>query len=52
MKATYVKSGDNYLPAIRYSDNHTELLYGPPLATIKAARKYVELEIRDRWKRK
>ena len=48
MKATYVKSGDNYLPAIRYNDKHVELLYGSPLATIKAAKKYAELEIQSR----
>jgi hypothetical protein len=48
MKATYVKSGDNYLPAIRHKDTRVERLYGPPLATVKAARHYARLEILKR----
>ena len=46
MKATYVKSGINYLPAIKstYSGN-VKVLYGDRLATVFAAKKYAQIEI-------
>ena len=46
MKATYVKSGSNYLPAIKstYSGN-VKVLYGDQLATVAAAKKYAQIEI-------
>ena len=46
MKATFVKSGLDYLPAIKcaYSGN-VKVLYGDRLATAATARKYAQLEI-------
>lgn len=46
MKATYVKSGSNYLPAIKssYSGN-VKVLYGPQVATVATAKKYAQIEI-------
>jgi hypothetical protein len=46
MKATFVKSGFNYLPAIKssYSGN-VKVLYGDQLATVAAAKKYAQIEI-------
>ncbi len=46
MKATYVKSGINYLPAIKssYSGN-VKVLFGPQLATVATAKKYAQIEI-------
>ena len=46
MKATYVKSGTDYLPAIKcsYSGN-VKVLYGNKLATIATAKKYAQIEI-------
>ena len=46
MKSTYVKSGSNYLPAIKsaYSGN-VKVLYGDRLATVAAAKKYAQIEI-------
>ena len=45
MKASYVKSGTDYLPAIRYRDNNAQVLYGDRLPTIAAAKKYAQIEI-------
>jgi len=45
MKATYIKSGLNFMPAIKYADNNVQIIYGPPLATITAAKKYAQIEI-------
>lgn len=46
MKATYIKSGMNYLPAIKcsYSGN-VRVLYGDCLATATIAKKYAQIEI-------
>jgi hypothetical protein len=44
MKATYVKSGSNYLPAIN-KNRMISVLYGDPLATISDAKKYAQIEI-------
>ena len=46
MKATYVKSGINYLPAIKsiYSGN-VKVLYGDALPSVTAAKKYAQIEI-------
>ena len=46
MKATFVKSGFDYLPAIKcsYSGN-VKVLYGDRLATAATARKYAQIEI-------
>ena len=46
MKPTFVKTGINYLPAIKstYSGN-VKVLYGDILATAKAAKKYAQIEI-------
>lgn len=46
MKATYIKSGSNYLPAIKstYSGN-VKVLYGPQVATVATAKKYAQIEI-------
>jgi hypothetical protein len=49
MKATFVKSGMNYIPAIKcsYSGN-VKVLYGDALATAAAAKKYAQIEINRR----
>ena len=46
MKATFVKSGFNYLPAIKcsYSGN-VKVLHGDRLATAATAKKYAQIEI-------
>jgi hypothetical protein len=46
MKATYKKSGMNYMPAIKssYSGN-VKVLYGDVLPTIQLAKKYAQIEI-------
>ena len=46
MKATFVKSGFNYLPAIKssYSGN-IRVLHGDKLATAATAKKYAQIEI-------
>lgn len=46
MKATFVRSGIDYLPAIKstYSGN-IKVLYGDRLATAAAAKKYAQIEI-------
>ena len=46
MKATYVKSGSNYLPAIKssYSGN-VKVLFGPQVETVATAKKYAQIEI-------
>jgi len=46
MKATFVKSGNDYLPAIKdtYSGN-VKVLYGDRLATAATAKKYAQIEI-------
>ena len=46
MKATFVKIGFNYLPAIKssYSGN-VKVLYGDVLATAATAKKYAQIEI-------
>ncbi len=46
MKATYVKSGINYLSAIKcsYSGN-VKVLYGDVFATVKHAKKFAQIEI-------
>ena len=46
MKATYVKSGSNYLPAIKstYSGN-LKVLFGSQVATVATAKKYAQIEI-------
>ena len=46
MKATYVRSGSDYLPAIKstYSGN-VKVLYGDRLATAATAKKYAQIEI-------
>jgi hypothetical protein len=44
MKATYVKTGFNYLPAIN-KNRMISVLYGDPLATISDAKKYAQIEI-------
>jgi hypothetical protein len=43
MKATYAKSGDNFLPVLDHGCRR-EVLHGPPLATRKTAMKYAMLE--------
>jgi hypothetical protein len=45
-KATFVKSGFDYLPAIKcgYSGN-VKVLYGDRLASAAAAKKYAQIEI-------
>ena len=46
MKPTFVKSGIDYLPAIKcsYSGN-VKVLYGDRLPTIALAKKYAQIEI-------
>lgn len=44
MKASYVKSGSNYLPAI-IKNRMISTLYGDPLATRSDAKKYAQIEI-------
>ena len=46
MKATFVKSGRDYLPAIKstYSGN-VKVMYGDRLATAATAKKYAQIEI-------
>ena len=48
MKATYRKSGFNYLPAIKYESGKVETLFGAPLGTIATAKKYAQIEINNR----
>ena len=46
MKATYVKSGINYLPAIKCNHSgNIKVLYGDVLATIQTAKKFAQIEI-------
>ena len=46
MKATFVKSGTNYLPAIKFTySGNVKVLHGDPLATAAMARKYAQIEI-------
>lgn len=46
MKATYVKSGMDYLPAIKYTySGNVKVLYGDKLATIATAKEYAQIEI-------
>jgi len=46
MKATYVKSGNDYLPAIKCTHSgNVRVLYGDRLATIATAKKYAQIEI-------
>jgi len=51
MRATFVKSGMNYLPALE-TDGKVEVLHGPPLAGIKTALKYARIEKQQRERRK
>ena len=44
MKATYVKNGLNYLPAIN-KHGIVRVLYGDPLVTVSDAKKYAQIEI-------
>ena len=48
MKATYIKSGLNFLPAIKYYTGKVELLWGDALASAAAAKKYAQVEINTR----
>jgi hypothetical protein len=48
MKASYKKSGDNFLPVIKHTDGRREVLYGAPLATIKRAKEYARFEMYNR----
>ena len=48
MTATYVKSVFNYLPAIKHADGRKEILYGPPISSIKRAKQYARFEIYSR----
>lgn len=52
MKATYRKSGMNYMSVILHDDGRRETLEGPPLVNIIAAKKYAQLEINDRKNRR
>jgi hypothetical protein len=46
MIATFVRSGENYLPAIKSTaTGKVKVLYGDPLTTAAAARKYAQIEI-------
>ena len=46
MKATYKKSGINYLPAIKcLHSGNIIVLFGDPLVTVSAAKKYAQIEI-------
>lgn len=47
-KASYQKSGDNYLPVIIHEDGKKEVLQGDPLATMATAKRYAQYEIVDR----
>jgi hypothetical protein len=49
MKASCIKAGENYLPAIKHV-NRVEVLVGNPLVNIKTARKYAQIEINKRGK--
>jgi hypothetical protein len=54
MKATFVKSGMDFLPAIKSSSGKVRVLRGDILATIADAKKYAQIEINrvDELKRK
>lgn len=52
MKASFKKQGINFLPAIHHQDGRHEVLWGDPLATPASARKYAQMEINNRQKRK
>ena len=46
MKATYVKSGFNYLPAIKcIHSGNVRVLYGDRLVTVSDDNKYAQIEI-------
>jgi hypothetical protein len=46
MKATYVKSGLNYLPAIKcIHSGNVRVLFGDRLVTVSDAKKYAQIEI-------
>jgi hypothetical protein len=46
MKATYKKSGNNYLPAIKcIHSGNVKVLYGDVLSTPATAKKYAQIEI-------
>jgi hypothetical protein len=46
MKATYKKSGFNYLPAIKCSHSgNVRVLFGDRLVTAADAKKYAQIEI-------
>jgi hypothetical protein len=48
MKASYIKTGFNYIPAIIHPGGRRETLHGEPLATPAKARFYARLEISAR----
>jgi hypothetical protein len=45
MEATFVKSGMDFLPAIKSSSGEVRVLGGDILATIADAKKYAQIEI-------
>jgi len=48
MKASYKKSGDNYLPVIIHTTGERETRHGDQLVTIATAKKYAQIEINRR----
>jgi len=48
MKASYKKTGYNYLPAILHYTGKKEILYGNSLASRETAKKYAQIEINSR----
>jgi hypothetical protein len=45
MEATFVKSGMDFLPAIKSSSGKVRVLHGEAVATIANAKKYAQIEI-------
>lgn len=46
--ASYIKSGEYFLPVIIHPDGRKEVIYGEPLINKATAIKYAELSIRDK----
>jgi hypothetical protein len=51
MKASYQKTGFNFLPVIKHENRKPEVLYGAPLASKKTATKYAQIVINQRASR-
>ena len=46
------RTGNNWLPAIRYPGGIIKVLYGPPLANAATAKKHAQIEINEQRARR